>query len=145
MPRAAYEMKRMAYQFGATAVAITHFAFILFVAFGGLLVLRWHRLAWIHLPAAVWGAVIELKHWNCPLTNVELWLLRRAGRQGYEGGFVAHYLFSLIYPAGLTRRTELVIAAFVILINSVVYYVVFPPHKLWAVGSWLFGPRAKSQ
>jgi hypothetical protein len=137
-------MKKMFYEIGATAVAITHFAFILFVAFGGLLVLRWHGLAWIHLPAAIWGAVIEIMHWNCPLTNVELWLLRRAGRQGYEGGFVAHYLFSLIYPAGLTRGTELAIAAFVILINSVVYYIVIPPQKLLAVGSWLLGLRAKS-
>lgn len=136
--------KRMIYQIGATLTAITHFAFILFVAFGGLLVLRWHRLAWIHLPAVIWGAVIEIMHWNCPLTNVELWFLRRAGREGYEGGFIAHYLFSLIYPARLTRGTELAIAAFVILINSVVYYIVIPPQKLLAVGSWLLGLRAKS-
>ncbi|MGZ7032016.1 MAG: DUF2784 domain-containing protein [Thermoanaerobaculia bacterium] len=135
----------MIYSIGATAVAILHFAFILFVAFGGLLVLRWHRLAWIHLPAAVWGAVIELKHWNCPLTNVELWLLRRAGKQGYEGGFVAHYLFAMIYPAGLTRGKEIAIGVVVLVINSIVYYIVLPPHKLLAVGSWLFGPRAKSQ
>ncbi|MGZ4779196.1 MAG: DUF2784 domain-containing protein [Thermoanaerobaculia bacterium] len=135
----------MIYSIGATAVAILHFAFILFVAFGGLLVLRWHRLAWIHLPAAVWGAVIELKHWNCPLTNVELWLLRRAGKQGYEGGFVAHYLFAMIYPAGLTRGKEIAIGVVVLVINSIVYYIVLPPHKLLAVGSWLFGPRSKSQ
>jgi hypothetical protein len=123
-------MKRMLYQFGATAVALLHFAFILFVAFGGLLVLRWHRLAWIHLPAAVWGAVIEIMHWNCPLTGVELWFLRRAGKAGYEGGFISHYLFSIIYPAKLTRGTELTIAAFVILINTIVYYHVLPPRKI---------------
>jgi hypothetical protein len=127
-------MKKMLYSAGAIAVAITHFAFILFVAFGGLLVLRWHRLAWIHLPAAIWGAVIEIMHWNCPLTNVEIWFLRRAGRAGYDGGFVAHYLFSLIYPAGLTRRTELAIAAFVILVNTIVYLIVFPPHRLLSLG-----------
>jgi hypothetical protein len=135
----------MFYQFGATAVAITHLAFILFVAFGGLLVLRWHGLAWIHLPAAVWGAVIEIMHWNCPLTNVELWFLRRAGKQGYEGGFIAHYLFSLIYPARLTRGTEIAIAVFVIVVNSIVYYIVLPPHKLLAIGSALLHPRARNQ
>ncbi len=135
----------MIYESAATAIAILHFAFILFVAFGGLLVLRWHGLAWIHLPAAVWGAVIEIKHWNCPLTNVELWLLRRAGKQGYEGGFIAHYLFSLIYPARLTRGTEIAIAVFVVVINSIVYFIVLPPHKLLAIGSGLLHPRAKSQ
>src|ERR1700730_1858303 len=95
MPHALTRRATMLYSAGATAIAILHFAFILFVPFGGLLVLRWHGLAWIHLPAAVWGAVIEFMHWNCPLTNVELWFLRHAGKQGYEGGFIAHYLFSL--------------------------------------------------
>ena len=120
----------MLYQIGATAIAVVHFAFILFVAFGGLLVLRWHKLAWIHLPAAIWGAAIEIMQWRCPLTNIENWLLRGAGKTGYDGGFIAHYLFNVIYPAGLTRTIELAIAAFVILINVSVYYVVFPPQKL---------------
>ena len=122
----------MIYQAGATATAILHFAFIVFVAFGGLLVLRWHRLAWIHLPAAVWGATIEIMHWNCPLTNVELWCLRRAGKQGYDGGFIAHYLFKVIYPAGMSRRVELAIAVFVIIINTAVYAIVMPPHRIFA-------------
>ena len=126
----AARMKRMLYSLGATATALVHFAFILFVAFGGLLVLRWHKLGWIHLPAAVWGAVIEIMHWKCPLTDIEMWFLRRAGKAGYEGGFVAHYLFSVIYPAGLTRRVELAIAAFVIVINAIVYAIVIPPHKV---------------
>ena len=122
----------MIYQAGATAVALLHFAFILFVAFGGLLVLRWHKLAWMHLPAAIWGATIEIMHWNCPLTNLELALLRRAGTQGYDGGFLAHYLFSVIYPAGLTRRMELLIAAFVLIVNTAVYVKIFPPAKFHA-------------
>jgi hypothetical protein len=122
----------MLYSLGAIATALVHLAFILFVAFGGLLVLRWHNLAWIHLPAAVWGAVIEIMHWSCPLTNIEMGFLRRAGKSGYEGGFVAHYLFAVIYPAGLTRRVELAIAAFVIVINAIVYAIVIPPHKVMA-------------
>ena len=121
----------MIYQIGATAVAITHFAFIVFVALGGLLVLRWHQLAWIHLPAAIWGVTIEIMQWNCPLTNLENWLLRRAGKQGYSDGFIAHYLFRIIYPAGLTRGWEIAIAVFVVVVNTAVYVTVLPPHKVF--------------
>lgn len=99
------------------AIALLHFLFILFVAFGGLLVLRWHKLAWLHLPAAVWGALIEIFEWNCPLTGVENSLRTRP----YAGDFIAHYLFRVIYPTGLTRNLELAIAAFVIVINLAVY------------------------
>jgi hypothetical protein len=120
----------MIYQSAATAIAILHFAFIVFVAVGGLLVLRWQTLAWFHLPAAIWGAAIEIMQWNCPLTNVENWLLRRAGKEGYDGGFIAHYLFSVIYPAGLTRRLELAIAAFVVIVNTAVYVTVLPPQRI---------------
>ena len=120
----------MLYSAGATAVAIIHFLFILFVAFGGLLVLRWHKLGFVHLPAAIWGATIEIMHWNCPLTNIEMWFRQRAGKAGYDGGFLAHYLFGVIYPAGLTRRTEFVIAAFVIVINVCIYYIVLPPQRV---------------
>ena len=50
----------MFYRILADTTAIAHFAFVLFVALGGLLVLRWRKLAWIHLPAAIWGALIEI-------------------------------------------------------------------------------------
>ena len=102
-----------------TAIAIAHFAFILFVAFGGLAVLRWHKLAWLHLPCVVWGICVELFEWPCPLTGVENAL--RAGA-AYRDGFIAHYLFRVIYPSELTRALELAIAAFVIVLNAAVYW-----------------------
>ena len=111
----------MPYRLAANAVAILHAAFIAFVVLGGLAVLRWPRLAWIHLPAAVWGALIELAGWYCPLTKVENFLLRRAGQAGYDGGFLAHYLFAVIYPSGLTRGMELAIGVFVVAVNLSVY------------------------
>jgi hypothetical protein len=112
----------MAYKLAANAVALTHLAFILFVIAGGFAVLRWPRLAWIHLPAAIWGALIEFAGWYCPLTSLENWLLRRAGESGYSGGFVAHYIFAVIYPAGLTRGIEIAIGAIVLIVNLAVYY-----------------------
>jgi hypothetical protein len=115
----------MLYQTLATLVALTHFAFILFVILGGLLVLRWPALKWVHLPAAIWGALIEIGGWICPLTILENALLRRAGAAGYDGGFVAHHIFRIIYPNGLTRGMEFTIAAIVIAVNVAVYRKVF--------------------
>ncbi len=115
----------MLYHAAATAVAVVHFAFIFFVVAGGFLVLRWRWLAWLHIPAAVWGTLIEFAGWYCPLTDIENALLRKAGEAGYSGGFVAHYIFSLIYPSGLTRGFEIAIGVFVLLVNVGVYVRVF--------------------
>ena len=116
----------MLYRILADATALLHFAFVLFVALGGLLVLRWRRLAWIHLPAAVWGALIEIMNWTCPLTAYENLFRVRGGMQGYGDDFIAAHIFRLIYPDGLTRTMQLAIAAFVLIINTAVYAKVFP-------------------
>jgi len=115
----------MLYSILATVVAILHFAFILFVIGGAFLLLRWPKLMWLHLPAAMWGVVIEWMGWYCPLTGLENLLLRRAGREGYSGGFVAHYIFALIYPQGLTRSIEIAIGVFVLIVNVSLYVRVF--------------------
>ncbi len=112
---------RMIYHAAATTVAVIHFAFIAFVIAGGFLVLRWRWVAWIHVPAAVWGTLIELAGWYCPLTNIENSLLQKAGEAGYSDGFVAHYIFSLIYPSGLTRGLEIAIGLVVLAVNVGVY------------------------
>ena len=116
---------RMLFKLAANALALIHFAFILFVVFGGLLLLKWPRMMWLHVPAAVWGALIEFAGWYCPLTSMENAMLRRAGEAGYTDGFVAHYIFRLIYPAGLTRGLEIAIGVFVLLVNVSVYVKVF--------------------
>ena len=113
--------RKMLYQTLATLVALLHGAFILFVIIGGAAVLRWPKLAWIHLPAAIWGVLIEFAGWYCPLTSIENNLLRRAGQAGYTDGFVAHYLFAVIYPHGLTRGMEVAIGVFVLAVNMGVY------------------------
>ena len=115
----------MSDQLAASATALLHFAFILFVVFGGLLVLRWPRLMWLHLPAAAWGVLIEFFGWWCPLTRWENHFLREAGRAGYDGGFVAHYIMPVIYPAGLTRGLEIAIGVFVLALNAVIYWRMF--------------------
>jgi hypothetical protein len=117
--------RQMIFQTLATLVAVIHFAFIVFVIGGAFLVLRWPSLKWVHLPAAIWGALIEIGGWICPLTILENALLRRAGAAGYDDGFIAHHLFGVIYPNGLTRGMEFAIAVFVIAINVAVYRKVF--------------------
>jgi uncharacterized protein DUF2784 len=110
--------------FAADVVVVIHFAFIAFVVAGGLLVLRWPRLAWVHLPVVAWGAGIELIGWVCPLTPLENALRRAAGEAGYSGGFVEHYLLPLIYPAGLTREIQLALGLFVLVMNTTIYGVI---------------------
>lgn len=107
----------------ADAVLVAHFAFVLFVVLGGLLVLRWPKAAWAHVPAAVWGAAIEFFGWICPLTPLENELRRRAGEAGYSGDFVARYLLPVLYPEGLTRDVQLALGTTVLVVNLGIYAV----------------------
>ena len=109
---------------GADAVLIAHFAFVAFVVLGGLLLLRWRALAWIHLPAVAWAALVELAGWVCPLTPLEITLRQAAGDAGYSGDFLGHYIAALLYPEGLTRALQISLGAFVILVNICIYAVV---------------------
>jgi hypothetical protein len=109
----------------ADLVVLVHAAFIAFALAGGLLVLRHRSLAWLHVPAAGWAALIEFSHGICPLTPLENDLRRAAGGAGYPGGFVEHYLIPLIYPAGLTSRLQLALGVAVVALNVAVYAAVW--------------------
>lgn len=111
----------MLYRMGADTVLVVHLAFILFVLFGGLMVLRWRWIILLHVPAMVWGAVVEFFHLYCPLTPLENVLRTNAGGAGYEGGFIEHYLVALIYPAGLNAQIQLWLGALVVAINVAIY------------------------
>ena len=114
----------MMYRILADLVVGVHALFVAFVVIGGLLALRWPWVAALHLPAAVWGALIEFQGWSCPLTPLEKSLRAAAGEAGYRGGFIEHYLLPALYPAGLTRGVQLVLGSAVIAVNLVVYGVV---------------------
>jgi hypothetical protein len=105
----------------ADAVLVVHLAFIVFVMLGALAALRWRWVSILHLPAAAWAAFVEATGRACPLTGVENALRMRAGSAGYGGGFVEHYLLALIYPEGLTRHTQWLLAAIVLAVNAVLY------------------------
>ena len=111
----------MAHLLAANAVLILHFSFICLVMLGGLAVPRYPRFAFVHVPAAIWGVLVEAFGWYCPLTDLENALLRRAGEEGYAGEFVERYLLNVIYPEGLTREIQMVLAGVVVVVNVAVY------------------------
>jgi len=115
----------MAYRAAADAILVSHLAFVLFVVFGALLLLRWPRVAWLHIPAVVWAAFIEFSGTICPLTPLEVALRQRAGQAGYGGGFIDHYVVSLLYPEGLTQNTQAMLGAVLVAINAAIYIVAF--------------------
>jgi len=104
---------------------LIHGAFVLFVIAGGLLVLRWPLVAWVHVPAALWGAAIEFGGFICPLTPLENAWRRAAGQQAYEGGFIEHYITAALYPTGLTRTIQVVLGMLVLGVNGWVYWRVW--------------------
>ena len=105
----------------ANLVLIVHLAFVIFVLCGGLLVLRWRWIAWAHLPAAAWGAIIEFTGWICPLTPLENWLREQAGQAGYRSDFITYYLLPVLYPDDLTHEVQLLLGTVVLAINISVY------------------------
>ena len=115
----------MPYSLLADAVVLVHLAFVIFVTVGGLLVWRWRRLAWVHLPALAWGVWIEWWGAICPLTPLENWLRARSGEQMYEGDFIQHYVLPVLYPTELTRGVQIALGALALVINVFVYWYVW--------------------
>lgn len=111
----------MIYELMADLVLGTHVVFVVFVVAGGILVVRWPRVAWAHVPCALWGALVEVAGWICPLTPLEVSLRRQAGEAGYAEGFLEHYVTPVLYPAGLTREIQVLLGVLVVALNVVVY------------------------
>lgn len=111
----------MPYQILADIVVLIHFSFIVFVILGGFLVLRWRWLVWVHILAALWGALIEFAGWICPLTPLENQFRMKSGEMGYQSGFIEHYIIPIIYPEDLTRTIQIILGLFVLIINMGIY------------------------
>ena len=105
----------------ADIIVLLHFAFILFVSAGSLLVLRWPRLAWLHLPCVAWGVLIEATGGICPLTPLEMRFRLAAGEPGYSGDFIDRYLLPMIYPSGLSRGVQIGLGIVLLLFNLIIY------------------------
>lgn len=119
----------MSYKLLADLVFLVHLAFVVFVVLGAVLVCRFPKLVWLHLPAVAWGALIEFAGWICPLTPWEQNLRRLAGERGYSGGFIETYLLPILYPAGLTREIQIFLGALVVAINVLAYTLIVRRHR----------------
>jgi hypothetical protein len=106
----------------ADLVMILHLAFVIFVVCGGLLLLRWRHVIWLHLPAAIWGATVEFTGWVCPLTPLENWLRAQGGGTSYRSDFIAQYLLPVLYPEDLTRDLQLLLGTGAVVLNAAVYW-----------------------
>jgi hypothetical protein len=115
----------MLYRVLADLVVLAHLAFIVFALLGGLLALHWHWIPWAHLPAALWGALVEFFGWFCPLTPLENSLRLASGTAGYSGGFIEHYIIPIIYPAELTREVQMFLGLAVLAVNLAIYLMVW--------------------
>lgn len=121
----------MFYRLAADGVLLLHLAFIVFALLGAALAVRWRWVIAAHLPAAAWGFFVELSGRGCPLTYAENHLRIKAGQSGYSESFIEHYLLAVIYPPGLTREVQWVLAAVVVVVNVAIY-------------AWLFYSRRTS-
>ena len=112
----------MIYQALADLVVVLHAAFVIFAVAGGLLVLRWFWVAWIHIPAAAWAALIEFADWDCPLTPLENHFRAMAGQTTYDEGFIARYILPVLYPGELTPEIQIGLGLGVLIVNAVIYW-----------------------
>lgn len=112
----------LTYRIAAEAVVVVHLGFILFVILGGLTLFRWPRMIWIHVPTAVWGALVELVGAPCPLTPLENRLRTAGNAEAYGGGFIDHYIMPIVYPPGLTREIQVVLGVVVLAVNFFIYF-----------------------
>ena len=108
----------------ATLTLILHFSFILFVIFGVLLILKFSKIIYFHIPAVVWGVYIELSHSICPLTHLENYFLKKAGKDQYSIDFIENYFFKIIYPPALNYEIQTYLGVILIFVNLVIYYYI---------------------
>jgi uncharacterized protein DUF2784 len=127
----------MWHSFLTDVVAIVHIGFVLFVLFGGLLILKWPRVMWLHLPAVTWGALVEFTGWICPLTPLENWLRGESGQVGYEGDFLLRFLLPLLYPEALTRPIQILLGAIALTVNLAIYTWLWRRHRRNSAGPHL--------
>ena len=118
------------YVYLADLVMLVHLAFIVFVLLGALLIVRWPKVIFLHLPSVVWAMWIQFQGGYCPLTPLENWFRQEGGQDGYDSGFVEHYVGSLIYPGDISLTMHIYLGVFVLVLNMVIYLLVIRKIRL---------------
>jgi disulfide bond formation protein DsbB len=119
----------MYYGLGANLTLAMHFAFIVFVIFGALILFVSKKILFIHIPSVIYGAYIELSHSICPLTYLENWFLKKAGLKSYPSSFIEQYLMPIVYPDNLTAELQFYLGFLLIFTNIVIYVLAIKSFK----------------
>jgi hypothetical protein len=119
----------MGYSFLSDIVVLVHFIYVIFAIVGGVLCIWWRKIIWLHIPAALWAAIISFAGWICPLTYLEDWFRFKGGGTGYSEGFIVKYIEPVLHPAGLTRRHQIGIGIIIVVLNLVIYGFVLSAGK----------------
>ena len=130
----------MWYRAGADLVVVVHLLFIGFIVGGVFLTWRWPLIIWAHIPAVIYGALVEFAGFTCPLTSLENDLRQRAGDAGYRDGFIAHYLVKVIYPPGLTHGMQIGLGVLLLLVAIIGYWGFLRRHGRGGARAW---PKAR--
>ena len=114
------------YSLLADALLVIHFAFVVFVVVGFLLILlgllaRWtwvrnRKFRITHLAAI---GIVVLQAWFgqlCPLTIWENALRRRAGQSGYAETFIEHWLHEILFYQAAPWVFTIIYTAFGLLV-----------------------------
>jgi len=86
----------------------------------------------LHVPAVVWGVLIEFTGWICPLTPLENLLRRQEARPEYQGDFIARYILPVLYPDGLTRNDQFLLGSVALAFNAAIYALIVRRRRLSA-------------
>ena len=111
----------MYYVLGANLTLAMHFAFIVFVIFGALILFVSIKISFVHISCVLYGAYIEFSHSVCPLTYLENWFLRKAGMKSYSNSFIEQYIIPIVYPNNLTVELQFYLGFLLIFTNIVIY------------------------
>ena len=114
----------MLYRTFAAAIALLHGTFSLIVVFGGLLVLRYPSLLWLHAACVAWAVLTMTTDLGCALTTWEKALWRRGSREPYTAGFVEHYIAGPLAGGPVSHGGHVLLGALVLSGNLVVYYFI---------------------
>ncbi len=82
----------------AEIILVVHLAWILWVIFGAFWTRGHPFLTGLHIASILWGILVELTPWPCPLTLIEQFFEASAGISPYHGPFLLHYLDAIVYP-----------------------------------------------
>src|SRR5260221_12791662 len=86
------------YRAMAASVLSLHAVYIAWVIFGAFFTRGRPRLAALHVATLVYGVIIEIFGFWCPLTAFETWLEVLGCVSAYRGPFLLHYLDAGVYP-----------------------------------------------